>query len=89
MQKTQFRSLGQKEPLDKEMTTHSRILAWEITWTEEPDGLKSTESQRVGQDMTERACVMGITQGWEEEEKKQAGVGAGKAGGGCRIQRGK
>ena len=89
MQETQFRSLGQKDPLEKEMTTHSRILAWEIPWTEEPDGLQSAGSQRVGQDMTERTCVKGITQGWEEEEKKQEGVGAGQAGGGCRIQRGK
>ena len=34
-------TLGQEEPLEKEMATHSRILAWEIPWTEEPGGLQS------------------------------------------------
>ena len=37
MQETQIRSLGQKDPLEKEMATHSIILAWEIPWTEEPE----------------------------------------------------
>ena len=41
------RSLGQKDALDKEMATHSSILAWKIPWTEEPGGLHSMESQRV------------------------------------------
>ena len=40
------RSLGWKDPLDKEMTTHSSILAWEIPWTEEHGGLQSMESQK-------------------------------------------
>ena len=40
-------SLGQEEPLEKEMATHSSILAWEIPWTEEPGGLQSIGSQRV------------------------------------------
>ena len=40
-------SLGQEDPLEKEMVTHSSILAWEITWTEEPGGLQSMGSQRV------------------------------------------
>ena len=39
MQETQFRSLGQEDPLEKEMATHSIIVAWEIPWTEEPGGL--------------------------------------------------
>ena len=39
MQKMQVPSLGQEDPLEKEMAAHSRILAWEITWTEEPGGL--------------------------------------------------
>ena len=39
MQETQVRSLGQEDPLEKEMAIHSSILAWEITWTEEPGGL--------------------------------------------------
>ena len=38
-------SLGQEDPLEKEMTTHSSILAWRIPWTEEPGGLQSMESQ--------------------------------------------
>ena len=43
-------SLGQEDPLEKEMATHSSIFAWKITWMEEPGGLQSTGSQRVGQD---------------------------------------
>ena len=39
MQETQVRSLSLEDPLEKEMATHSRILAWRIPWTEEPDGL--------------------------------------------------
>ena len=39
MQETQVRPLGGEEPLEKEMTTHSSILVWEIPWTEEPGGL--------------------------------------------------
>ena len=41
MQKTQFRSPGREDPFEKEMTTHSSILAWEISWTEEPVGYRS------------------------------------------------
>ena len=40
-------SLGLEDPLEKEMATHSNILAWEIPWTEEPGGLQSAGSQRV------------------------------------------
>ena len=47
-QQTWVRSLSQEDPLEKDMATHSSILAWEIPWTEEPGGLQSTESQRVG-----------------------------------------
>ena len=50
MQETWVRSPSQKEPLEKEMATHSGILAWEIPWPEEPGGLQSMELQRVGQD---------------------------------------
>ena len=39
-------SLGQEDPLEKEMATHSSILAWRIPWTEEPGGLQSMRSQR-------------------------------------------
>ena len=43
-------SLGQEDPLEKEMTTLSSILAWRIPWTEEPGGLQSTGSRRAGHD---------------------------------------
>ena len=46
-QETWIRSLGQEDPLEKEMATHSTTLAWKIPWTEEPSGLQSMESQRV------------------------------------------
>ena len=42
MQETQVRSLGREDPLEKEMATHSGILAWEIPWTEEPGGLQES-----------------------------------------------
>ena len=48
MRETWVRSLGWEDPLEKEMATHSSILAWRIPWTEEPDGLQSMGSQRVG-----------------------------------------
>ena len=50
MQETQDRFLGQEDPLEKEMATHSSILAWNIPWTEEPGGLQSMGSQES--DMT-------------------------------------
>ena len=46
MQEMQVRSLGGEDPLEKEMATHSNVLAWEIPWTEEPDGLQSMELQK-------------------------------------------
>ena len=48
MQETWVRSLGQEDRLEKEMATHSSILAFEIPWTEEPDRLQSRGLQRVG-----------------------------------------
>ena len=50
MGETQLRSLGQEDPLEKEMATHSSTLAWNIPWMEEPGWLQSMGSQRVGQD---------------------------------------
>ena len=50
MWETWVRSLGQEDPLKKEMATHSSILAWRIPWTEELAGLQSTGLQRVGHD---------------------------------------
>ena len=50
MQETQVRSLGQEDPLEKQMPTHSSILAWKISWTEDPGRLQSMGSQRVRHD---------------------------------------
>ena len=50
MQETRVGSLGWEDPLEKEMATHSRILAWKIPWTEEPGGLQCMGSQRVRHD---------------------------------------
>ena len=50
MWETRVRSLGQEDPLEKEMATHSSIHAWKIPWTEEPGGLQSMGSQRVRHD---------------------------------------
>ena len=47
MQETQVRSLGQEDPLEEEMSTHSSVLAWEIPWTEAPGRLQSIGLQRV------------------------------------------
>ena len=47
MQETPVLSLGQEDPMEKEMATYSSILAWRILWTEEPHGLQSMGSQRV------------------------------------------
>ena len=46
-QETRVQPLGQEDPLEEEVSTHSSILAWEIAWTEEPGGLQSMGSQRV------------------------------------------
>ena len=48
VQETRARSLGWEDPLEKEMASHSSILAWKLSWTEESDGLQSMGSQRVG-----------------------------------------
>ena len=48
MQETRVQSLGQEDPLEKDMATHSSILTWKIPWTEEPGRLQSMGSQRVG-----------------------------------------
>ena len=50
MQETQVRSLGQEDPLEEGIATHSSILAWRILWVEEPGGLQSMGSKRVRHD---------------------------------------
>ena len=55
MQQTLVQSLGWEDPLEKERTTHSNILAWETPWTEEPGGPQPMQSQEL--DMAKHACV--------------------------------
>ena len=50
MWETWVGSLGWEDPLEKEMATHSNILAWKISWTQEPGGVQSMGSQRIGHD---------------------------------------
>ena len=50
MVETQVQSLGWEDPLEKEMTTHSSILAWEIPWRQKPGGLQSMGLERIGHD---------------------------------------
>ena len=57
MQETWVPSLGWEDPLEKDMATHSSILAWRILWTEEPDGLQSMGSQRVVHFATKHVCT--------------------------------
>ena len=61
--------MGQEDPLEKEMATHSNILAWRIPWTGEPGGLQSTGSQRVGHNRahTRIPSIAGLMQGEEEK----------------------
>ena len=57
VKETQVQSLGQEDSQEKKMATHFSILAWRIPWTEEPGGLESMGSQRVGHErVTEHAC---------------------------------
>ena len=57
MQETWVPSLGGEDPLEEEMATHFCILAWRIPWTEEPGGLQSIGSQRVGHDLVTKHRV--------------------------------
>ena len=61
MQETQVRALGQEDPLEEGMATHSSILAWKIPWTGEPGGLQSMEFQRVEHDwVSEHARMQAV-----------------------------
>ena len=55
IRETGVRSLGWEDPLEKEMATHSSILAWGIPWTEEPGGLQSRGLQRVGHNLVTKS----------------------------------
>ena len=63
MQETQVWFLGQEDPLEKEMATHSSILTWRIPWTEEPGRLQSMGSQRVGHDWATWLYLLGKIEG--------------------------
>ena len=57
----QVQSLGQEDPLEKEMATHNSILAWKIPWTEKPGRLQSSGHRRVGHDSVEKTTdLLGI-----------------------------
>ena len=66
MWETQVQSLGWEVPLEKEIATHSSILAWEILWTEEPGGLQTMGSQRAGHDWVTNTCLL-----WEKYQQPQ------------------
>ena len=59
LQETRVWSMGCEDPLEEVMATHSSILAWRISWTEEPGGLQSIRSQGVGCDWSDLACTHG------------------------------
>ena len=60
MQETQVQSLGQEDPLEKEMATHCSILAWEIPWTEESGGLQSMGSQKIRHNLATKQVSSGF-----------------------------
>ena len=63
MQEMRVQSLGQEDPLENGMATHSSILAWRIPWTEEPGGLWSKGSQRVRHDRVTDTTTTPTTKG--------------------------
>ena len=58
MQEMRVQSLGQEDPLEKGMATHSSILAWRIPWAEKPGGLQSVGSQRVRHDLATKQQIL-------------------------------
>ena len=62
VQKTSVQSLGWEDPLEKGMATQSSILAWRIQWTEEPGGLLSVGSQKVGHNESMSPALVGVSQ---------------------------
>ena len=74
MQETEVRCLSQEDPLEKEMATHSRILAWRILWTKEPSGLQSMGSQRVRHRLSNYYFHFHSKQNQEEERFRKCQV---------------
>ena len=73
MHKIPVLSLGWEEPLEKETAAHSSILAWKVPWAEEPGGLQSVSSKRVGRDLVAKQL--------NATEKEKEGGREGKKGG--------
>ena len=83
MREIHVQSLGQEDPLEEGMATHSSVLAWRIPWTEEPGGLQSTRSRRVKSNTQERQQRGARGVGRQEEvvlAPGEAGRPSGKAG---------
>ena len=70
-EKTWVQSLGQEDPLEESMATHSSTLAWRIPWTEEPGGLQSMGSQKVRHNYSNLACVHKEKERMRERESKR------------------
>ena len=70
MQETWVQSLGQEDPLEKGMATHSSILAWRIAWTEEPGGLQSMGLQSQTEQLTHTALEAGFVDAYFEISKQ-------------------
>ena len=77
IEKTQVWSLGQEDPLQKGMATHSSILAWRLPWTEGPDRLQSMGSQRVGHDWVTNTISLSRKQVVHTYNKKEGIRGCG------------
>ena len=88
MWETRVRSLGWEDPLEKEMATHSSILAWTIPWTEEPSGLQSTGLQRVRLYSTSLSLSLSTGVGISKEgETRGMGEREGRGKEAKRVQR--
>ena len=72
MQEMWVWSLGWEDPLEREMATHSSILAWEVPWIEEPSGLQSMESQTVGYNLSIKQQQQNVSGNMEEVNPIQA-----------------
>ena len=76
MQETQVRSLGQEYPLEEGMATHSSILAWRISWTEEPGRLQSIGSQTVRHGSATTTFTFTLLEQWMGSRESQARYGS-------------
>ena len=77
---TWVHSLGQEDPLEKEMATHSGILAWRLPRTEEPGGLQSIALQRIGHDMTSNSGTLAWKIPRVEEPSRLQSMGSRRVG---------